>query len=42
MMVCGVAVAKLGRDTDEQARMKMPVITIKLRVDVDLFIAAAP
>jgi hypothetical protein len=42
MMVCGVAVAKLGRDADEQARMKILVMKIKLRVDVDLFIAAAP
>jgi len=42
MMVCGVAVARLGRDAAEQARMKILVMKIKLKVEIGLFIVAAP
>lgn len=33
MIVCGVAVAKLGRFADEQARMKRLIIRIVLGID---------
>jgi len=41
-MVCGVGVDRSGRYKDEQARMKILDMKIKLMVDVDLFIMAAP
>jgi hypothetical protein len=42
MIVCGVWVARLGRDVVTQARMKIVVAEIKLRVRVDLFIMLVP
>lgn len=39
MIVCGVAVARLGKYADEQARMKRLVMRIALIVVVDFFIS---
>ena len=42
MIVCGVAVAKLGRYAEEQARRKRLVVMIILIVLVDFFIGIPP
>lgn len=39
MIVCGVAVAKLGKYADEQARMKRVVMRNTLNMVVDFFIS---
>ena len=41
-MVWGVAVAKLGKDTDEHARIKMLVTMRMIRCVLEFFIVYAP